>query len=54
MSGEDAMLPYRIEEALQRALHAFAIKWIFGPRCPDFDPGCLACRSWALHDRAFG
>ena len=23
----------------------------FGDRCPDFEPECMCCKLWALHDQ---
>lgn len=22
----------------------------FGPRCPEFEPGCPCCEAWEFHD----
>jgi hypothetical protein len=23
----------------------------FGPRCPDFEKGCIVCEKWKLYDK---
>ena len=28
-------------------------KTIWGPRCPDYDPDCVCCRQWGIHDDLF-
>lgn len=33
---------------------AEAITEAFGDRCPDFEPGCHCCRSWAEFDALSG
>lgn len=36
-----------------RFLSWFYIYKIWGPRCPDFEPGCLCCQRWKEHGEVF-
>jgi hypothetical protein len=29
---------------------AEVINHVYGPRCPDYDDGCMTCRAWKLID----
>ena len=38
-----------IQQEIQRRSEWIA-NW-FGPRCSDFEPTCIVCRLWDLHDQ---
>lgn len=35
---------------LDRIISYIYTRHFYGPRCPDFQEGCICCEAWALHD----
>lgn len=43
----------RVRDAVDRLVHWYATRRIYGPRCRDFDDNCVVCYNWLEHDILF-
>ena len=50
MEGPNPFEDWALEAVLEAVDAASAMQAKWGPRCPDFDAGCPACKAWASFD----